>query len=112
LRATALCLRATIEESRNALVRIDKLIELKAKYEKELAKAHSSARLQQMVVHLLSSPVTTISALAKQFEITFPTAQADVRRLMKLRILTQMKPRTKPMYFLAREFFRAAYREE
>ncbi|MFZ0007737.1 MAG: Fic family protein [Steroidobacteraceae bacterium] len=108
----ALCLRGTIEESRNALMRIDNLIKLKDKYEKQLAKARSSARLQQMVVHLLSSPVTTISALARQFDITFPTAQADVRRLMKLRILKQMVPRSKPMSFIAHEFFKAAYLEE
>ena len=108
----ALCLRGTIEESRNALVRIDNLIRLKDKYEKQLAKARSSARLQQIVVHLLSSPVTTISSLAKQFDITFPTAQADVRRLMKLRILKQMAPRGKPMSFLAHEFFKASYLEE
>jgi Fic family protein len=107
-----LCLRATIEESRNTLVRIDKLIGLKTKYEQQLAKARSSARLQQMVVHLLSSPVTTISAVAKQFDVSFPTAQADIRRLVKLRILNEMTPRTKPMYFVAHEFFAAAYMEE
>jgi Fic family protein len=108
----ALCLRGTIEESRSALMRIDSLIKLKDKYEKQLAKARSSARLQQIVVHLLSSPVTTISALARQFDITFPTAQADVRRLLKLRILKQMPARTKPMSFIAHEFFKASYVEE
>jgi cell filamentation protein, protein adenylyltransferase len=108
----ALCLRGTIEESRSALMRIDSLIRLKDKYEKQLAKARSSARLQQIVVHLVSSPVTTISALAKQFDITFPTAQADVRRLLKLRILKQMPARTKPMSFIAHEFFKASYVEE
>jgi Fic family protein len=107
-----LCLRATIEESRNALARIDKLIELKGKYEKQLAKAHSSARLQQIVVHLLSSPLTTIPALAKQFDITFPTAQADVNRLVKLKILQKSGARTKPRYFVAHEFFAASYMEE
>lgn len=107
----ALCLRGTIEESRNALMRIDSLIALKDKYEKQLAKARSSARLQQMVAHLLSSPVTTIPALAKRFDITFPTAQADVGRLMKLRILKRMPARSKPMYFIAHEFFKASYVE-
>jgi Fic family protein len=107
-----LCLRATIEESRNALSRIDKLIELKAKYEKQLAKAHSSARLQQIVVHLMSSPLTTIPALAKQFGVTFPTAQADVTRLIKLKILNPATTKSKPRYFVAHEFFAASYFED
>jgi len=108
----AFCLRATIEESKNALSRIDKLLELKTKYEKRLAKARSSLRLQQIVMRLMSSPVTTIPALARQFEVTFPTAQADVRKLVKLKILREMSsPRSKPMNFWAPEFFSAAYSE-
>lgn len=107
-----LCLRATIEESKNALSRIDKLLELKSKYEKLLAKARASLRLQQIVVHLMSSPVTTIPALARQFDVTFPTAQADVRKLVKLKVVKEMSgPRTKPMNFWAPEFFSAAYAE-
>lgn len=108
----ALCLRATIEESRNTLLRIDSLLELKREYEELLAKARSPARLQQIVAHLLSAPVTTIPALALQFGITFPTAQADVRRLVKLKILREMQPRSKPMRFVAHQFFRVAYPEE
>jgi Fic family protein len=107
-----LCLRATMEESRDALRRIDKLIKLKAKYEEQLAKIpHSSARLQQIVVSLLSSPITTITALAKQFEVSFPTASQDVKKLVELKILTESGRNAKPKYYLSQEFFEAAYSE-
>ena len=109
----ALCLRATIEEANNALQRIDKLIELKGKYEARLAREpRLPARLQQIVVSLLSSPLTTIPALARQFGVTFPTAQQDVRKLMELGILTESKRQSKPQYYISVEFFQAAYAED
>jgi Fic family protein len=108
----ALCLRATIEVSRDALRRIDKLIKLKAKYEEQLARnPRSSARLQQIVVSLLNSPITTIPALAKQFDVSFPTASADVNKLVELKILTESDRNTKPKHYLSLEFFNAAYSE-
>ena len=109
----ALCLRATIEEANNALQRIDKLIELKGKYEARPAREpRLPARLQQIVVSLLSSPLTTIPALARQFGVTFPTAQQDVRKLMELGILTESKRQSKPQYYISVEFFQAAYAED
>jgi Fic family protein len=109
----ALCLRATIEEANNALQRIDKLIQLKGKYEARLAREpRLPARLQQIVVSLLSSPLTTIPALTRQFGVTFPTAQQDVRKLMELGILTESKRQSKPQYYISVEFFQAAYAED
>jgi Fic family protein len=64
------------------------------------------------VVSLLSSPLTTIPALARQFGVTFPTAQQDVRKLMELGILTESKRQSKPQYYISVEFFQAAYAED
>jgi Fic family protein len=108
-----LCLRATIAEATNALTRIDKLIALKAKYEERLGKEpRSSVRLQQIVVSLMSSPMTTIPALAKQFKVTFPTAQQDVRKLINLEILEESRRSSKPQYYIAPEFFQVTYSED
>ena len=108
-----LCLRATISEAKNALIRIDKLLELKTKYEEKLAKEpRSSVRLQQIVVSLLSSPLTTVPALAKQFKVSFPTAQQDVRKLVNLGILAESSRSSKPQYYISREFFQATYSED
>lgn len=108
-----LCLRATISEATNALARIDRLIKLKAQYEEKLAQQpRSTVRLQQIVVSLLSSPLTTIPALARQFNVSFPTAQQDVRKLMALQILQESPRGNKPQYYISREFFAAAYDED
>lgn len=109
----AFCLRATVAESNSALERIDRLLTLKAKYEKKLANAaRVSARLQPIVSHLLGSPLITIPALAKQFKVTFPTAQKDVRRLVELGILKESPRPSKPQYYISHEFFAAAYAED
>lgn len=108
-----LCLRATISEAKNTLSRIDKLLALKTKYEETLAKEpRSSVRLQQIVVSLLSSPLTTIPALSKQFNVSFPTAQQDVKKLISLGILSESSRSSKPQYYISTEFFHAAYAED
>jgi Fic family protein len=108
-----LCLRATIAEANNALQRIDKLVALKMKYEERLAKeARHSARLQQIVVSLLSQPLTTIPSLAKKFKVSFPTAKQDVGKLIQLGILSESKRQSKPQYYISDEFFEAAYSED
>jgi DeoR/GlpR family transcriptional regulator of sugar metabolism len=68
--------------------------------------------LQSIVSHLLGSPLITIPALAKQFKVTFPTAQKDVRRLVELGILKQSPRPSKPQYYISHEFFAAAYAED
>lgn len=108
-----LCLRATISEAKNTLSRIDRLLALKSEYEERLAKEpRSSVRLQQIVVSLLSSPLTTIPTLSKQFNVTFPTAQQDVKKLISLGILSESSRSSKPQYYISTEFFRIAYEED
>jgi Fic family protein len=109
----AFCLRATVAEANNALQRIDRLLALKAKYEKKLASSSRvSHRLQPIVSHLLGSPLITIPALARQFKVTFPTAQKDVYRLVELGILKESARQSKPQYYVSHEFLEAAYAED
>ena len=109
----AFCLRATVAEANNALERIERLLALKAKYEKKLASSKRvSSRLQPIVSHLLGSPLITIPALARQFQVTFPTAQKDVQRLMELGILKESPRQSKPQYYISHEFFAVAYAED
>lgn len=108
----ALCLRGTIAEATNALARIDKLLKLKTEYERRLAnEPRSSARLHHIVAMLLGSPLTTIPNIAKQLSITFPTAKKEVDKLLALKILHESARESKPKYYIAREFFDAAYDE-
>jgi Fic family protein len=108
----ALCLRGTIAEATNALARIDSLLKLKSKYEQKLAnEPRSSARLHSIVAYLLGSPLTTIPDVVKRFSTTFPTAKKEIEKLIALNILEESPRNTKPKYYIAREFFAAAYSE-
>jgi Fic family protein len=108
-----LCLRATVAEATDALARIDRLLALKAQYEQLLARERrSSVRLQQIVVSLLSSPLTTVTALSREFGVSFPTASQDIRKLTALGILRESTRAAKPQYYVAHEFFAAAYSED
>ncbi len=109
----ALCLRATISESRDALARIDKLIEIKRRYDKLLAGLpRAPGRLQQMVDRLISSPLTTVPEVARLFGVTYPTAKSDIEKLVALGILEETKRRSKPQYYISMDCFSAAYSEE
>jgi len=102
-------LRATVEEAKEALRRIDKLLSVKADYESRIASAGSPARLQSIANSLLGSPITTIPGIAKEFRVSFPTAQKDVRKLIELKILDESAHSSKPQYFLSPDYLEAAY---
>jgi Fic family protein len=107
-----LCLNATIAETQDAMARIDRLLELKKAYEAKINQTKGApARLHNIVSSLLAGPIVTIPSLAAKFDVTFPTAQADVGRLMRMQILARSTRRTKPQYYIAREIFSAAYME-
>jgi Fic family protein len=109
----SLCLRATISEAKNALVRVDNLLVIRRKYEERLTQIRkASGRLHKMLTSLMSSPLTTVPATAKEFGVSFPTAQADIRKLVAIGVLSASKRKSKPQYFVAAEYFEAAYAEE
>ena len=109
----SLCLRATIHEAVGALRRVDRLLAIKRKYEIQLGHVKkASARLNKIVDNLMSSPLITIPATAREFGTTFPTASADIQKLVSLGILQESPRKSKPKYFIAAEFYSAAYTED
>jgi Fic family protein len=58
---------------------------------------------------LIGLPLITISNLAKKCSTTFPTAKKDIDKLVSLGILHESPRGTKPTYYMAREYFAAAY---
>lgn len=106
------CLNASIAEAQNAMERIDKLLELKKTYEAKIhAHKGSNVRLMKILTSLLASPMVTVPRLQKQFDVTFPTAQADMDKLIALGILKKSARINKPQYYIAAEIFAAAYSE-
>jgi Fic family protein len=105
-----LCLRGTISEAKSALARVDRLLSIKAEYDKRVHEApRTSARIPRIVTYLLGSPLVTISEIMKQCNTTFPTAKKDVEKLASLGILFESGRSVRPAHYIAREFFAAAY---
>jgi hypothetical protein len=53
----------------------------------------------------------TVPRLQKQFDVTFPTAQADVEKLVLMGILNKSPRNNETQYYITTEIFDAAYRD-
>jgi Fic family protein len=105
----ALCLRGTIDCARDSVVRCTKLVSLRSAYH---AKAdRSSGRMHAIIETLFSNPVIRITDVAANLNITYPTAKADVDKLVDHGILKTLD-RAYPKAFFAPEVMKAAYGEE
>jgi len=77
---------------------------------KRLANAGGSVRLNKIVESVFFSPFVRIADLSSQLGVTYPTAKADVHRLVRAQILKELKNAT-PKTFYAPEVFDVAYEE-
>jgi Fic family protein len=103
------CLRGTIEICRDAIARCDKLLKLRQEYH-PLAD-HAGGRMHRIIEILFSTPIVTISGVARRLGVTYPTAKADIDRLVAIQIVREL-PNAYPKAFVADKIFDAAYSEE
>ena len=103
------CLRGTISQALDSIRRCDLLTVLRDKFHQALES--SGPRAHPIVEGLFSTPVLTIPDVAKQFEISYPTAKSDVDSLANLGILTEI-PNTYPKLYYSEPIFNIAYDEE
>lgn len=85
------CLRATIEQSKDSIYRIDKLVELKQVFQDKVHSSGGSVRLHSIVENLFAEPIVKVSDLAKVFGVSYPTANTDVKKLEKMKILQPLE---------------------
>jgi Fic family protein len=83
------CLEATIEQTRDSMRRIDELVRLKAEYQSRIVKG--SARLHSIVEGLFETPLVTVTRIAAEFKVTYPTARADILKLERKGILEEVE---------------------
>lgn len=102
------CLQGTIEQATATVERCDKLRLIREKYMKRLSDVGGSVRLNQIVENLFYSPYARVTDVARHLEVTYPTAKADIDRLVKARILRELK-NTAQRTFYAPEIYDAAY---
>jgi Fic family protein len=86
-------------------------VALRQDYRQRLANlSRVSKRTHELVERLFENEIVTIGDVAEMFDVTPPTARADIDRLVAADVLRPLKrPRIKPQYFIAHDIARIAY---
>ena len=74
-------LRGVVIQSRDAVVRIQRLQGLRERYREQVQSARAAARLLQVVDLLFARPILTIRQVEAELAVNFPTARRYVDRL-------------------------------
>ena len=83
------CLEGVVEQSIDAEKRCDKLLQLHQDFRKRIKRG--SARLSKLIDGLFSRPVITVTQYKNRFNVSYPTARADLRKLESLGIVQQLE---------------------
>jgi Fic family protein len=109
MRWLTLCLRATISATRDSIVRCDRLVSLRDQYH---SKADlSGQRAARIIEGLFSNPILRITDVAARLNVTYPTAKADIEKLVNHGILIELG-NSYPKAFYSNDIFQAAYNED
>jgi len=84
------CLRGVIAQAADTESRCEQLLVLNQDYKQRLAAIGGSLRLSAIVDRLFAVPVIRTAGLGSQFNITYPTAKADIEKLVRAGIVTEI----------------------
>ena len=104
------CLQGTLIQAEDTIQRCERLRGIREDFMKRVGKVGGSVRLNQIVESVFNSPFVRIAGLHKQLEVTYPTAKADIERLVEADILRKLEDII-PITFYAPEVFNVAYEE-
>ena len=79
------CLEGVVQQSVDAEKRCDKLLNLHHDFRQRIKRG--SARLAKLVDELFHRPVITVKQYKENFNVSYPTARSDLRRLESLGIV-------------------------
>lgn len=102
------CLRGTIEQAHDAVSRCRGLLAARRDYHRQIQAKGGSLRLAAIVDRLCDFPVIQISTMARDLEVTYPTARADIDKLLAMGILIEMSG-SRPKTFLAERIVQISY---
>lgn len=108
-RWAAFCLRGTIQESKNAIQRIDNLLQLRDEYQNKMLEVGGNIRLSRIIEKLFEFPATSVPQIIKLNSISFPTAKSDIEKLMNIGVLHKSTIATRPQVYFALGIMDAAY---
>jgi Fic family protein len=83
------CLQGVVAQAEDTEGRCDKLLELHRNFHDRLR--GGSVRLSRLVDSLFKSPVISVRTYAKQFDVTYPTARADLKKLESFGIVQPLE---------------------
>lgn len=84
------CLKGVIVQAEDTQKRCDRLLLLNRDFHERIRQTGGSYRLNAIIDELFQGPVVQIPYLARRYEVTYPTAKADVDRLMSVEILREL----------------------
>jgi Fic family protein len=102
------CLLGTSEQAKATIQRCENLRIIKDDYMQRLGGTGGRVRLNKIVDELFSSPIIELAQLPERLEVTYPTAKADVEKLVEAGILAEL-PEMSVRTFYAPEIWRVAY---
>lgn len=98
-------LRGVAEQARDAVVRAKRLQDLQLAWRERLAQARASALLLRLADRLFETPIITIPQAQRYLEITYPSAQKNIERLVDAKALAPLDNSTYGKTFIAYEIF-------
>lgn len=104
------CLNGALAQATATVARCRRLLEIRDEYARRVAAVGGNVRLSQIVEGVFNSPFVRVAPLARRLNVTYPTARADIDRLVSADILRAL-PDATPKTFYAPEVFSVAYGE-
>ncbi len=92
------CLHGVIAQSYDTEARCERLLQLNQEYKKRLSDLGGALRLAVIVDQLFGIPILRVANLARQHHVTYPTAKADIDRLIRAGIVTELSGAKRKTY--------------
>jgi Fic family protein len=102
------CIRGTFRQAKDAVSRCERLLAIRSQFRERLSQVGGSVRLMEIVDDVFHSPFVRVADLPKRLNISYPTAKADVDRLVQAQILKEL-PEAYPKTYYAPAVFNVAY---
>lgn len=100
------------QQSKDAVKRAARLLEMRQEYRDNLQAARSSALLLRLIDDLFAHPVTTIKNAVASLEVTPRAARQNIDKLINAGILKEVSERQRNKIFIAEEIISVLEAEE
>jgi len=106
------CLKGVTLQAMDAQKRCSRLLDLRDEFRKRLEGIESPGRYYQIPEDLFVRSYTTAPWTKEKYQVSYPTARADLERFMKLGILSALELRLRRQKaYLCQDIFRITYED-